>query len=178
LLGLTLWTAFGRVYPPGEAVRPRWSSAALGVLAIIVLQIAYGGLVAGLKAGWVSNSWPLMYGQLVPPGLLTALGSTLESLLEAPLTTHFVHRWLAFAVLAAAGWFYSRAPSTTGGVARQVRMASAALVAIILAQIALGIGVVLLSVPTWLALAHQGMALVMFATALYLNHRLRWAQRR
>lgn len=177
LLGLTLWTAFGRVYPARESVQPRWSVTGLGVLAIILVQIAYGGLVAGLKAGWVSNTWPLMLGRLLPPDLLTSLGSWLESLLEAPVTTHFVHRWLAFVVLAAAGWFWLRARRRVEAAAGQIRAASAALVGIIALQILLGIGVVLFSVPVWLALLHQGTALVMFAIAVYLNHRLRWAER-
>jgi cytochrome c oxidase assembly protein subunit 15 len=177
LLGLTLWTAFGRVYPAGEGARPRWSAAGLGALAIIVVQIGYGGLVAGLKAGWVSNTWPLMLGRLVPPDLLTSLGSWLESALEAPVTTHFIHRWLAFVVLAAAGWFWLRERGRAEASAAQIRAASAALLGIIALQILLGIGVVLFSVPTWLALLHQATALVMFATAVYLNHRLRWAER-
>ncbi|MCU0507322.1 MAG: COX15/CtaA family protein [Anaerolineae bacterium] len=177
LLGLTLWVALGRIYPASERARPQWSAAGLAVLAIIVLQIGYGGLVAGLKAGWVSNTWPLMLGALIPPGLLTALGSWLESLLEAPLTTHFVHRWLAFGVLGAAAWFYLRQRGGTDPGAHQIRVSAAALVGVILLQILLGISVVLFSVPVWLALLHQAVALLMFATAIYLNHRLRWAER-
>lgn len=142
------------------------------MLAIILLQIAYGGLVAGLKAGYLSNTWPLMLGALVPAGLLAEGSSLLFSLLEAPMTVHFIHRWLAFVVLAIALWFYFRHPAGVGAAARQVRTAALLLVAIISAQIALGIGVVLFGVPIWLALAHQATALAMFVTAVYLNHRL------
>src|SRR5690606_28070884 len=53
VLGVAFWTALDRLYgkpPPGPNRRRNmgWSLALLGVL---VLQIAYGGLVAGLKAG-------------------------------------------------------------------------------------------------------------------------------
>ena len=40
------------------------------LLGAVVVQIAFGGLVAGLKAGHVSNTWPLMFGRPIPPGLL------------------------------------------------------------------------------------------------------------
>jgi cytochrome c oxidase assembly protein subunit 15 len=151
----------------------------LGVtaLAIIVLQIAYGGLVAGLKAGHVSNTWPLMGGALVPPDLLSQAGSWLRSLLEAPLTVHFVHRWLAFGVFGIALWLYFRQGAGKTAGAHQIRQGAAALVIIVLVQIGLGVSVVVFGVPLWLALLHQATALLMFATAVYLNHRLAWAAR-
>ncbi len=172
LLGLALWTALDRVYGGGGAGRRRASGPGIGVLAIIVLQIAYGGLVAGLKAGYISNTWPLMLGALVPAGLLAEGRSLLFSLLEAPLTVHFIHRWLAFVVLAVALWFYFRRPAGDEAVTRQVRTAALLLMAVIAVQIALGIGVVLFGVPIWLALSHQAVALAMFVVAVYLNHRL------
>ena len=82
LLALALWMGLDRVYGHGGATRPRWSGLGLAALAIIVVQIAYGGLVAGLKAGHVSNTWPLMGGALVPSGLFPQTGSWLESMLE------------------------------------------------------------------------------------------------
>ncbi|MGC8781316.1 MAG: COX15/CtaA family protein [Anaerolineae bacterium] len=172
LLGLALWTGLDRAYGTADAGRRRASWPGIGVLAIILLQIAYGGLVAGLKAGHVANTWPLMLGALVPAGLLAQGRSVLFSLLEAPLTVHFIHRWLAFVVLAVALWFYLRHPAAGGSVARQIRAAALLLVGIIVLQIALGIGVVLFGVPLWLALAHQATALAMFVIAVYLNHRL------
>jgi heme A synthase len=40
-----------------------------------------------------------------------------------------------------------------------------------------GLMIVVFGVPIWLALLHQATALLMFATAVYLNHRLAWAAR-
>ena len=176
LLALALWTGLDRLYGHGGATRPRWSGLGLAALAIIVVQIAYGGLVAGLKAGHVSNTWPLMNGALVPSDLFSQTGSGLESMLEAPLTVHFIHRWLAFAVLAIALWLYFHQGTGKTGGAGQIRKGAAALVIIVLVQIGLGISVVVFGVPTWLALLHQTTALLMFATAVYLNHRLAWAR--
>jgi cytochrome c oxidase assembly protein subunit 15 len=172
LLALALWVALSRGYAPMDAGQTRWSRFGIAVLAIIVLQIAYGGLVAGLKAGKVSNTWPLMGGALVPASLLSSAGGWLESLLEAPATVHFIHRWLAFVVLAFAVWLYVRRGGGPTKVARQIRVGAVALVTIVVVQIVLGISVVLFGVPIWLALLHQATALVMFAAAVYLNHRL------
>jgi len=174
LLALTLWVALGRAY--GQPDRGRPSGPGVAVLAIVVLQIAYGGLVAGLKAGKVSNTWPLMGGALVPADLLSSAGSWLASLLEGPATVHFIHRWLAFVVLAIALWFYFRHRGGETAVGRQIRAGALLLVAVIALQIALGIGVVLFGVPIGLALLHQATALAMFTVAVYLNHRLAAAQ--
>jgi cytochrome c oxidase assembly protein subunit 15 len=177
LLALAMWLGLDRLYGHGDATRPRWSGWGLAALAIIVVQVAYGGLVAGLKAGHVSNTWPLMNGALVPAGLLSSAESWLASVLETPLTVHFIHRWLAFVVLGIALWLYlrQRTSATAGG--QQIRRSAALLVAIILVQIGLGVSVVLFGVPLWLALLHQATALLMFATAVYLNHRLAWSLR-
>ena len=119
LLALALWLGLDRLYGHGGAARPHWSGLGLAALAIIVVQIGYGGLVAGLKAGHVSNTWPLIGGALVPPDLLSQTGSWLGSMLEAPLTVHFIHRWLAFGVLAIALWLYFRqGAGKTGGPGR------------------------------------------------------------
>jgi cytochrome c oxidase assembly protein subunit 15 len=175
LIAVTLWTALGRVYERSGQRQPRWSGLGLGMLAIIVVQIAYGGLVAGLKAGKVSNTWPLMNGALVPSGLLSSAGSWLVSALEAPITVHFIHRWLAFVVLAIGLWLHLRPQMGRAGVFRQIRAGAAGLVAIVLLQTLLGIGVVVFGVPIWLALLHQATALTMFVVAVYVNHRLAWA---
>lgn len=173
LLAITFKLALDRIYgrpqkQPGGRPAAYWLSVL--VIGILVVQIAYGGLVAGLKAGHVSNTWPLMFGYLVPPGLLSAAGGWLNSVLTAPATVHFVHRWLAFAVLAAALAVYFVA--RRHDYALQVRRSSLLLAALVLVQISLGISVVMLGVPIVIALAHQFTALLLFLTALYLNHRL------
>ncbi|HRX03242.1 MAG: COX15/CtaA family protein [Anaerolineae bacterium] len=173
LLAITFRLALDRIYgrpekQPGGRPAAYWLS--LVVIGVVVVQISYGGLVAGLKAGYVSNTWPLMFGYLVPPGMLTAAGGWLSSLLTAPTTVHFIHRWLAFGVLLAALAVYFAA--RRHDYARQVKRSSLLLAALVVVQISLGISVVLLGVPIAIALAHQFTALLVFMTALYLNHRL------
>jgi cytochrome c oxidase assembly protein subunit 15 len=174
LLGIALWMALDRMRAAGHqdaadsVARPgparAWAWVLLGT---VVVQIAYGGLVAGLKAGYLSNTWPLMFGRLVPEGL-TAKEPIWLNLIE-PLTSHWVHRWLAFVVVATAlAMFVAVRRDRSSG--SNVRAATVWLLVVVAAQVTLGIYVVLLGVPKWFALAHQGLGVAVFCIALVIAH--------
>lgn len=168
LLALTLWTAL--TYQQ-QGVRPRavWSGAAkltVALLVVLVVQIAYGGLVAGLKAGHASDTWPYMFGYLVPPGLLTVIEPWWANLVESVPTVHFVHRWFAFVVLLFAGLLYLQTKQ------RAIRGTLLGLVALVLVQITLGVSVIWFRVPLVLALLHQATALLLFALVVWLLYQL------
>jgi cytochrome c oxidase assembly protein subunit 15 len=180
LLGIVLWMALDRLAPDGND-RPEVRSddgvgargtrlLAWAVLVTVVAQIAYGGLVAGLKAGHVSDTWPLMFGQFVPSGLLSVHDPWWMNLFE-PLGSHFVHRWFAFVVAGLSITLFMavrRGPSKP----RMFRTTSW-LIGVVALQITLGVGVVILGVPTWLALAHQGIGVAAFCIALVIVHQAR-----
>ena len=168
LLGLTLWTALNHQQ---QRTQPRaiWSGSAkltLTLLMMLIVQIAYGGLVAGLKAGHASDTWPYMFGYLVPPGLLTVVAPWWRNLLESVPTVHFVHRWFAFVVLVFAGLLYlqTRQPA--------IRRTILGLVALVLIQITVGVTVIWFHVPLVLALLHQATALLLFSVVVWLLHQL------
>ncbi|MFN7946043.1 MAG: COX15/CtaA family protein [Blastocatellia bacterium] len=167
LLGLTLWLALSRVY--GEPGRG-WSAPGAMLLIILLMQITYGALVAGLKAGGITNTWPLMFGSLVPASLLGVLSPWWLNPVESPVTVHFIHRWFAFAVLIIALAVYVGAGRRSHSA--NIRRSALTLALLVCIQIAVGVSVVLLSVPVSLALFHQAVALMMFAVAVFLNHRL------
>lgn len=168
ILGLTLWTALN--YRQQAAQRQAiWSGAArlaVALLVLLVVQIAYGGLVAGLKAGHASDTWPLMFGYLVPPGLLSVIEPWWANLLESVPAVHFVHRWFAFVVLSFAGWLYWQIKAQT------IRSTLLALLALVLVQITLGVSVIWFHVPLVLALLHQTTALLLFVVVVWLIHQL------
>lgn len=172
LLGIVQWMAMNRLERDGAIAKiaavPRsirvlsWT-----VLVTVVVQIAWGGLVAGLKAGYLSNTWPLMFGQWIPSGWLTVADTWWLSMIE-PLGAHFIHRWFAFVVAAAT---FALAVI----VMRQPRdhaldRSTAWLSVAVIAQIALGVSVVLLGVPKWFALAHQGLGVAVFCLSLVVAH--------
>ena len=133
---------------------------------LVYLQIIGGGFVAGLKAGHASNTWPLMGGEIIPPGL-DALSPWYVNLFENPLTAQFAHRALAYAIaiLAAAFAVY------VWRAARALRLPILATIAAVLIQTALGIATIVYGVPVAIALAHQANAILILALALWALHR-------
>ncbi len=174
LLGLTYWMALQHVnhFPARTPGSGKSLPFVLSVVMLVVLlvQISYGGFMAGLKAGWITNTWPLMAGRWVPPDLLNVLEPWWANLLGAAPAVHFIHRWFSFVVLAIAVLVYlvarrRNSPAQIAGGARWM-------VGLVILQITLGISVVWFSVPTWLALSHQALAMGLFLVNVYIGYHL------
>jgi cytochrome c oxidase assembly protein subunit 15 len=142
--------------------------AALGVLALLLLaQIAYGGLVAGSDAARHFNTWPTMNGDLVPDGLFHR-GLEWDAVRENRLTPYFivnvqfVHRTLAWLVVAAGIWVFARTRET---LRPPLRAAGAFLLLALAVQAALGIATLVTAgpdhIPVGLGVAHQLWAFVL-----------------
>ena len=174
ILALLLWTAFGLAKPSEMATRPLLTEGqarmAPVLVGLVLMQIALGALVAGLKAGLAYNTWPLMDDALVPDGLLR-LEPRWINLFENETLVQFNHRLVAYAVaLIALVQAVSLWRSRTAGRAR--RTAAVALLAV-LAQVAIGIATLIAAVPLWLALLHQAGAAIVLALALRHWHMVR-----
>ena len=171
LFGLALWTAFGHKYGFLENTRrAKWSlpsKLALISFVLLVIQIAYGGMTAGLKAGHVSDTWPLMFGKLIPPNLFNSW----INLFEVPQTIVFIHRWFAFVGLIAVPVVYYFARKQK--YPREILNGLLWLTGTLALQITLGVLTVLSYVNIVVALIHQANALVLFGLAVYFIHRLR-----
>jgi len=126
--------------------------------------------VAGLKAGYAYNTFPLMNGRLIPESLL-AQKPLWRNFFENAATVQFDHRVLAITVLLGivALWLAGRRLTLPG----QVRIGLHLLLAAGLLQVSLGISTLLLRVPTALASMHQAGALLLFSVGLFLYHRMR-----
>jgi cytochrome c oxidase assembly protein subunit 15 len=153
--------ATGKRLAANGAVR----SAPAALLALVFLQIALGGLVAGSKAGWTYNTWPLMDGALVPPVSALFAGATwAENLFGNVALIQWNHRLGAYLLVGFAVWqalalrrSLPRAPATRrAGV----------LAGLVLAQAALGVVTLVLVVPLWAGLAHQVLAMAVLAMAV------------
>jgi cytochrome c oxidase assembly protein subunit 15 len=171
LLGLSLWTALGHKYGfPASGDRAKWSlpsRLALLSFVLLIIQISYGAMTAGLKAGHVSDTWPLMFGKLIPPNLFNSW----INLFETPQTIVFIHRWFAFAVfiVVAALYVAARKQGNITGINNGLNW----LLGLVAFQILLGILTVVLHVEIAVALAHQAGALSLFALMIFFMHRLR-----
>ena len=96
-----LWTAF-TILHRGDSASPRTRFALLAtVLAIAVfVTMMSGAFVAGLKAGFIYNTFPLMAGKLVPDGMWSVTPIYLN-FFENATTVQFNHRLLAMATFVA-----------------------------------------------------------------------------
>ncbi len=138
--------------------------AAAVLVGLVLLQIALGALVAGHHAGLIYNTWPRMGDALVPPvNTLLPLTPWWLNLLETMVTVQLEHRAGAYLLVVFAAAHAVAAVRGQAG-ARTAALAGAVL-ALIVAQAALGIATLLLVVPLWAALAHQGLAVVVLVAA-------------
>ncbi len=140
-------------------------SGARLVLALLLVQIALGGLVAGLDAGLAFNTWPLMDGALIPsPATLFAQSPFAQNLVANVALVQLNHRLGAYLLLGVALWHVL-------AVRRAARGSDAAwrahmIAGLVLLQGALGVVTLLAQVPLWAGLAHQGFAIVVLAFAV------------
>lgn len=162
LLTACLWSAFTHLLPPRILISSRIRKMSKLLLITLTLQIAAGGLVAGLKAGYVSNTFPLMFQELIPNGLLS-LQPTVINLLDNPTTVHFQHRWFGFFILGISALVYWLGRRE---ISRLLRYATVAVFGLCLIQIFLGILTVMSSIAISIASLHQIVAIALFGSSL------------
>lgn len=163
ILGGLVWTALdlaALARDPGA--RPaRLTPTAVLVLSVLFLQLLFGAWVAGLNAGYVSSTWPLMNGDLFPRGVTWAGWRTF---VDDPFLTHFIHRWWAFVTVVALVVLARRARAAGD------RAASVALHTAFGVQILLGIATVILAMPLWAAASHQAVGALVVAASAWAAH--------
>lgn len=176
LLGACLWLGIDHAMeaPPPETALSSPSTVRLSfaLLVAVCVQIALGGLMAGLKAGHVSATFPQIRGQWVPDGL-RALDPWLSNPFANALTVHFEHRWFAFAILILGIllWRQVRRDGTS-----LLPACAALFVALCCGQIMLGIATIAWGVPIATALMHQLAGLSLFGLAMFIYQRARRSQ--
>ena len=151
-------------------MRPLFRGA-VSLAALIFVMALSGGLVAGIRAGFAYNTFPLMNGHVVPPEIMQ-ISPWYMNFVNNMATVQFDHRLLAWTllVLVPIWWWRVRA---TPEVPARARFAAHLLLAMLLAQVSLGISTLLLLVPLPLAALHQAGAVLLFAAALHAAHALR-----
>lgn len=169
-----LWTALGLLRPrPENTGIENFSSLrryGIWVTVAILVMIISGGFVAGTKAGFAYNTFPLMADRFIPEGLLL-LKPWYMNLFENITTVQFNHRMIAYLLMLLVPVYWWRVQRSQA-VPRTHMIAHLMLVMFGI-QVALGISTLLLHVPVALGASHQGGALLLLTTALLMNHELR-----
>ncbi|MCB2047197.1 MAG: COX15/CtaA family protein [Novosphingobium sp.] len=169
-LGALVWTALD-VLGVREG-RASARSSPLGALAIgtVAVQVLFGALVAGMRAGYVAgagwfraDAWPLMQGSFFPDGIDWSQGA-LHALFNDPFLVHFIHRWWAFVVVAVLV-VLSRRVRALGR-----RDVSIAIHTAFGVQILLGISTIWSGMELWLAVLHQFTGALVVAATVWGAH--------
>ena len=167
-LAWLVWLATGQ----GRAARLPTSRGlrifAGALIALVLLQIGFGGLVAGLRAGLTYNTWPLMDGRFIPPiEHLSNLSPWWSNLLDNVTTVQFAHRMTAYAVVLAIVGYAAAAFRAS----QRAGQRGAVLLALALTQVVIGIVTLVFVVPLHAALLHQAFAMVLLGATVW-NRRL------
>ncbi len=158
-----VWTALDLM--DGDAARTDRPRAWVWPMTVLLsVQIVWGAFTAGLRAGHASDTWPLMLGALVPPGILASARDAIAD----PVSVQFLHRSLAYSVAAAVLLVAWRLWHAGAGV-RALTLGG-----LVLVQFALGVLVIINHVPIPLGVAHQGVASLLVAATVWAAH---WSQR-
>lgn len=154
LLAAVLAVAVGLGARMPERLPRRVRLGAAALLAVVFVQIGLGALVAGLDAGLVYNTWPLMDGRLLPGAIaLLPLTPWWANALATHATAQFDHRVGAYVLfgLAALHALDARRSAPATAAARR----AAGLLLLVTGQATVGITALLLQVPIWAGLVHQ-----------------------
>jgi cytochrome c oxidase assembly protein subunit 15 len=163
LFAAMLWLALELKAPRARGARHRLAPFAVGLLIGAYAQMMLGAFVAGLRAGRVYNTWPLMDGRFFPEAYFSGAPGFAD-LFESAAAVQFNHRLGAYLLFAAALAMMIAARKTP--LAGRARM----LFALVAAQAALGVWTVIAGTPLALGLTHQAMAILVLSAALFLVH--------
>jgi len=167
----TLWVALDLMYPEKNQVIVPLKKLARITLVFLLIQIIYGGFVAGLNAGMIHNHWPLMsYGQFFPDSITLEKDTWLARFTEGKSGVQFVHRTMAYVVVSLIVFLYFKSKKYT--LSKPQQNGLNALIFLVFLQFTLGVFTLLYSVPLWLGLTHQVMAFFLLTAMTYTLHRL------
>ncbi len=168
LMSALLWTALDlrKIAKRPGSLPARLTAPAVVTLAILFIQLMLGAWVAGFRAGYVSNTWPLMDDRFVPPGIDWSNG-IFHAMTHDLFLLHFEHRWWAWLVVATLVVFARKVKRAEGG-----RAASIAIHSAFGTQIILGILTVLSGIALWLAVLHQATGALLLAATIWGAHEL------
>jgi len=167
----SFWVALDIIYKnnlkPAVPKMKKWIW--IGMI-VLILQITWGAFVAGLDAGFIHNYWPFMAeGKLIHETVYIEQKPLLKNFISGKSGVQFVHRYLAYFVVAAILIIWFKAKKLVLTKAQQNGINT--LLIIVFVQFLLGIFTLIYQVPVWLGVTHQVGAFFLLATMTFVLHR-------
>ncbi len=165
LMGGLIWTALDlRLLAHQPEKASRLGAFGICVIVVVFIELLLGAFMAGLRAGLVASTWPLMHGHFYPPGIDWA-PDLFHNMHRHMMLIHFLHRWWAWVVVVVLVILARK-------IRRHCRFASVVLHSAFGTQILLGIATVMTGVSFTPALLHQVVAALVVASTVWCLHLL------
>jgi heme a synthase len=178
LLCYTLWFALGLSVPVNEiTINPAMKKATLVIFSILFIQLIYGAFMAGLHAATSASTWPRINGQWIPDSI-NNLSPGWKNLIDNKITVQFIHRGVAYILLAAVFTWWFKAKKINGSsLFTKTKFIP---VVLIILQVILGIAAIITSPYgnnlVWFGVAHQLIAMVFLMTMIFMLYIIRASQ--
>jgi cytochrome c oxidase assembly protein subunit 15 len=162
-----IWLVMDQTNLARLQVSTLYRRTALLFAGLLTIQIVYGAFVAGNRAGYGFNTYPLMNGEWLPEIALNLLPFWLN-LIDNNAMLQFIHRWLGVLVMAtvltlfAIAWRFEEA---------KVRALTSVLLLVVILQFVIGVMTLIYVIPIGLASSHQAGACIVVLTIVVLLHR-------
>ncbi|MDT0688482.1 COX15/CtaA family protein [Salegentibacter sp. F188] len=166
----TFWVALDLIYPKRKQINTKLRNLIRVALGVLLLQIIWGAFVAGLDAGWIHNTWPLMNeGKLIHETVYIEQNPLWRNFVEGKSGVQFVHRYMAFVVVGFifSIWYKSRDMALLPPQEKGINW----LITLVFVQFLLGVFTLIYAVPVWLGVAHQVGAFFLLAAMTFTLHR-------
>ncbi|HET9580874.1 MAG TPA: COX15/CtaA family protein [Usitatibacter sp.] len=174
IFALMLWTALDLLAPAREGRPAPARGLGTALVAIVFAMVLSGALVAGIRAGYAYNTWPLMNGQWIPAEILL-IEPWWDNFVFNMATVQFDHRAIAYVIVALTVVTWLRVRHAAADA--RARVWAHAMLLAVSVQVCLGIATLLARVPVPLAALHQAGAVIVFTCAIGLRHAMRHARR-
>lgn len=176
--GYTFWVALGLMYPTQKEVEtgvvPQSLKRLIYLLfGFVILQITYGAFVAGLHAGRIYNTFPLMDGSLFP-AVIYQQSPFWKNLFESHAGVQFIHRYLAYILVILVGIVFYK--SQKMNLNTSLKKGFTFLAFMMGLQFLLGVFTLLYAAPILLGVLHQAGAFALLTTMIFILFHLkpRW----
>ena len=166
----TLWVALDLWYPVNKAINKYIRNIIRWAMAILLIQIIWGAFVAGLHAGLIHNTWPMMNeGKLIHETVYIEQSPLLRNFVEGKSGVQFIHRYLAYIVVGMIFFIWYKTKNLK--LTKPQRYGINLLLILVLTQFTLGVFTLLLHVPVSLGVLHQVVAFFLLASMTFVLHR-------
>lgn len=166
----TFWVALDLIYKKRTVVNKNFRNLIRLAMGVLLIQIIWGAFVAGLDAGLIHNTWPLMNeGKLIHQTVWMEKNPLWKNFIEGKSGVQFIHRYIAYIVVALIFliWYKSKNLSLTGLQEKGIK----SLVIFVGLQFILGVLTLIYAVPVFLGVAHQVGAFFLLAAMTFTLHR-------